>query len=153
MLGTVAHECSMNPIMNDKYKSFLQLRKAQSEVPIRQIQVLDAPQHTSNVSLNIQNRHFGNFTGNRRRTVQATGNTDKGVRVEKSELLDQLFMRFEEYEYWTLRGLKEVTRQPEGWLKEVLSEVGTLVKKGPYALKWTLKPEYKGARLREKQEQ
>ena len=39
--------------------------------------------------------------------------------------------------------MKERTRQPEAYLKESLEQVAMLVKKGPYALKYTLKSEYK----------
>lgn len=39
--------------------------------------------------------------------------------------------------------MKERTRQPEAHLKECLDKVATLVKKGPYAFKYTLRPEYK----------
>lgn len=46
-----------------------------------------------------------------------------------------------------MKGLKERTKQPEVYLKECLDQVAILVKKGPYALKYTLKTEYK--RLKE----
>nr|5FMF_V Chain V, TRANSCRIPTION INITIATION FACTOR IIF SUBUNIT BETA, TFG2 [Saccharomyces cerevisiae] len=65
------------------------------------------------------------------------------IRMPKKEILDYLFKLFDEYDYWSLKGLKERTRQPEAHLKECLDKVATLVKKGPYAFKYTLRPEYK----------
>ena len=70
-------------------------------------------------------------------------NNVKSIRMPKKEILDYLFKLFDEYDYWSLKGLKERTRQPEAHLKECLDKVASLVKKGPYAFKYTLRPEYK----------
>lgn len=63
--------------------------------------------------------------------------------MPKNELLDALFDLFRQYEYWTLKGLREKVNQPETYLKETLESIATLIKTGTFALKWTLKPEYK----------
>ena len=148
MAGTVAHECSLTPKLTDKYRALLQQRQMKAEMPVRQVQRLDGVQHTTNTTYRQAHSQFANFTQqrNKKLVVSSTGPStmpDRGVRMDKSDLLDDLFRRFEEFEYWTIKGLREVTRQPEAWLREVLNEVGVLIKKGPYALKWTLKPEYK----------
>lgn len=67
----------------------------------------------------------------------------KATRIPRNELLDVLFKLFEEYEYWSLKGLKGRTKQPESYLKEVLDEIADLIKKGPYSMKYSLKPEYR----------
>ncbi|RCK67194.1 hypothetical protein Cantr_03483 [Candida viswanathii] len=36
----------------------------------------------------------------------------RAIRMPKKDLLDLLFRLFEEYEYWSMKGLKERTRQP-----------------------------------------
>jgi len=139
IVGTVAHECSLTPVLNERYKFYASNKAA--AIP-RQIQRLDGMMHHgTNSSLAQANARFTGFTAVTRRGKNMP---DKGVRMDKSELLDILFLKFEDYEYWTLKGLREVTKQPEAYLKEVLGQVGVLIKKGPYAQKWTLKPEYKG---------
>lgn len=70
----------------------------------------------------------------------------KATRIPRNELLDLLFKLFEEYDYWSLKGLKERTKQPEVYLKEVLDDISTLIKKGVYSMKYCLKPEYKNRR-------
>lgn len=45
-----------------------------------------------------------------------------------------------------MKGLKERTRQPESYLKESLESIATLIKRGPYTSKYTLKPEYRRLR-------
>ncbi|CQB89414.1 Transcription initiation factor IIF%2C small subunit (RAP30) [Chlamydia trachomatis] len=66
--------------------------------------------------------------------------------MPKKDLLDLLFRLFEEYEYWSMKGLKERTRQPESYLKESLESIATLIKRGPYTSKYTLKAEYRRLR-------
>lgn len=70
----------------------------------------------------------------------------RAIRMPKQDLLDLLFRLFEEYEYWSIKGLKERTKQPESYLKESLDSIAILIKKGPYTSKWVLKPEYRKLR-------
>ncbi|KAF6068908.1 Transcription initiation factor IIF, beta subunit family protein [Candida albicans] len=70
----------------------------------------------------------------------------RAIRMPKKDLLDLLFRLFEEYEYWSMKGLKERTRQPESYLKESLESIATLIKRGPYTSKYTLKAEYRRLR-------
>jgi transcription initiation factor TFIIF subunit beta len=42
-----------------------------------------------------------------------------------------------------MKGLREVTNQPEAYLKEVLEEIAIMNRSGPYNGKWSLKPEFK----------
>lgn len=65
--------------------------------------------------------------------------------MPQPELLDLLFGHFDRAPYWSVRALKEHTRQPDAYLRETLQEVATLVRSGPYAGMWTLKPEWKGS--------
>lgn len=44
--------------------------------------------------------------------------------------------------YWPMKGLKNKTKQPEAYLKEVLQDIATLVKSGPYASTWKRKGFY-----------
>lgn len=60
-----------------------------------------------------------------------------------NELMDLLFAAFERYPYWSFKGIMEHSRQPAQYLKEVLTEICILNKRGPYAGNYQLKPEYK----------
>jgi transcription initiation factor TFIIF subunit beta len=96
------------------------------------------------------NQPFG--SGSARTKADAQNN--KATRIPKNELLDLLFKCFQEYAYWSLKGLKEYVKQPEvaplfdftefaqSYLREALEEIAHLNKRGPYALKWSLKPHY-----------
>ena len=49
---------------------------------------------------------------------------------------------YETHPYWTLKGLKEKTRQPESYLKEVMATVAIMQRRGPYAGTWKLMEMY-----------
>lgn len=69
----------------------------------------------------------------------------KTTRMPRNELMDMLFSAFEQYPYWSFKGLVEYVKQPQSYLKEVLSEICNFIKKGPYTAKYQLKPEFAGA--------
>jgi transcription initiation factor TFIIF subunit beta len=48
-----------------------------------------------------------------------------------------------------MKGLREVTNQPEAYLKQVLEEIGIMNRSGPYNGKWSIKPEFKNTRSSE----
>lgn len=63
--------------------------------------------------------------------------------MPRNELMDLLFAAFDKFPYWSFKGIVEHTNQPNQYLKEVLSEICILNKRGPYAGNYQLKPEYK----------
>jgi len=69
----------------------------------------------------------------------------KTTRMPKNELMDLLFAAFEQFPYWSRKGLVEYCKQPASYLADVLSEICDFIKKGPYTSKYQLKPEFAGA--------
>ncbi|SCW00979.1 LAFE_0D02366g1_1 [Lachancea fermentati] len=147
IVGTVCHECHAIPSMSDpNYNKIVeQRRQIVRNVHKPTVTVLDeTPGVTmSNAGMSMRSDN-SNFLKVGREKAK---NNVRAIRMPKKELLDYLFKLFDEYDYWSLKGLKERTKQPEVYLKECLDQVAILVKKGPYALKYTLKNEYK--RLKE----
>lgn len=58
-------------------------------------------------------------------------------------MLDQIYDCFKRYNYWPLKSLKAELNQPEAYLKQTLELVAHLVRQGPHAMTWQLKPESK----------
>jgi len=144
IVGTVAHECTVTPVMNASYSRTVKSRVQEANIPKRQVQMLTDNQGIPDGSYLYNpksNQPFGKFTGGGART-KAEAQNNKATRIPKNELLDLLFKCFQEYEYWSLKGLKEYVKQPESYLREVLEEIALLNKRGAYALKWSLKPHY-----------
>ena len=61
-------------------------------------------------------------------------------RDDKTVVRAQLFGLFAEQEKWLFRELVKVTKQPDAWLKEILSEIADVAKRGPEKGLWELKP-------------
>ncbi|CAN6661746.1 transcription initiation factor IIF subunit beta [Trichomonascus vanleenenianus] len=145
IVGTVCHECSVQPDRKDpNYRNIISQRKAVFETvqPKSRVTFLDNIPGVNTPSIG------GSLRGNssmflRAQKRDARSGDGKATRIPKNELLDLLFKLFEEYDYWSMKGLRERTRQPESYLKEVLETMATLIKKGPYAMKYTLRPEFK----------
>ena len=67
----------------------------------------------------------------------------KAARIPQNELLDLIYDCFKKYNYWPLKSLKAELNQPEAYLKQTLELVAHLVRQGPHAMTWQLKPESK----------
>ncbi|CAB91188.1 Transcription initiation factor IIF subunit beta [Schizosaccharomyces pombe] len=143
LVGTVAHECNVSPVINDDYRRVMQKRALAASAPKRKVQMIDdrGGSLLAPGTLGSRSRSTTSFIRN---VKPRTGEGLKNSRIPRNELLDILFKCFEDYEYWTLKGLREYVKQPEVYLKEVLDSIAILNKRGPYALKYSLKPEYKG---------
>ncbi|ESW97423.1 hypothetical protein KL918_001036 [Ogataea parapolymorpha] len=76
----------------------------------------------------------------------------RASRMDREHLMKVLFNLFNEYDYWTLKGIREKTNQPEAYLKDCLENIAVMERKGTYALKYRLKDEYKKSREVERKE-
>lgn len=147
LVGHAVNECSLVADMNDpNYKYVLEQRKIM-ELPNadRQTTMLDSTAGVGGAKYGATLRQ--QKASWRRQVLKkqiAKNSTDgKAIRIPRNELLDILFRSFEETPYWTVRGLRERTRQPEVYLRSVLESIAILNKRGPYAMKYGLKEEYK----------
>jgi transcription initiation factor TFIIF subunit beta len=113
VVGTVAHECTVTPVMNKSYSKTVKSRVQVANQPKRQVQMLSEANGVPEGSYLYNpktNSPFGKFTGGR---SKAEAQNNKATRIPKNELLDLLFKCFQEYAYWSLKGLREYVKQPE----------------------------------------
>ncbi|KAK6454668.1 RNA polymerase II transcription initiation factor TFIIF middle subunit [Scheffersomyces xylosifermentans] len=148
LVGKICHDCQIIPSKTDsQYGQILMKRQNITQGPVRPKVTL-----LNEIPGVIQSNAGPSIRGNNT-SVFLKSNPNKGkngegraIRMPKKDLLDLLFRLFEEYEYWSMKGLKERTRQPESYLKESLDSIANLIKKGPYTSKYNLKPEYRRLR-------
>mmetsp|Transcript_26857 Transcript_26857/g.58602 ORF Transcript_26857/g.58602 Transcript_26857/m.58602 type:complete len:282 (-) Transcript_26857:6-851(-) len=69
---------------------------------------------------------------------------NKRIREEKGKLEEILFALFERTPHWTFQQLQRETNQPGQYLKEVLTEIAIMNKRGPHKDLYELKREFKG---------
>ncbi|CAH2354574.1 transcription initiation factor IIF subunit beta [[Candida] railenensis] len=155
LVGKICHDCQIIPSKQDnKYSEILSKRnRIQPEKARPKVTLLEEIPGViqSNAGPSIRGNNTSVFLRSSAAKAGAGGiggksGEGRAIRMPKKDLLDLLFRLFEEYEYWSMKGLKERTRQPESYLKESLESIANLIKKGPYTSKYNLKPEYKRLR-------
>jgi transcription initiation factor TFIIF subunit beta len=67
----------------------------------------------------------------------------KKARDDKNAVMDMLFNAFEKHQYYNIKDLVKITRQPISYLKEILKEVCDYNMKNPHKNMWELKKEYR----------
>ncbi|EHK25013.1 uncharacterized protein TRIVIDRAFT_128281, partial [Trichoderma virens Gv29-8] len=86
----------------------------------------------------------GNFIKNAPSTVKPKkGEILKATRIPKNQLLDLIFDCFRQYQYWSMKALRQRTQQPDSYLRQVLEEVAVLNKSGPFANHYCLSEAYR----------
>ena len=151
--GTIDHECQVNPLISDpNYSKIIARRKnLVKEEPRPSVTLLN---EIPGVTLSNAGLTLKSDTSKFLKSSTSTKNKGEGraIRMPQKDLFDLLFKLFDEYDYWSLKGLKERTKQPEVYLKETLEQIAQLIKKGPYALKYALKREFKELKDQERAE-
>lgn len=68
----------------------------------------------------------------------------KAARLPKNELLDLIWACFREYQYWSMKALRQRLQQPENYIRTVLVDdgIGVLHKSGPFANSYSLSPNW-----------
>jgi transcription initiation factor TFIIF subunit beta len=78
-----------------------------------------------------------------KKSSSANPSFERAARMPRNELMDLLFPLFRDSEHWSIRDLRNRTRQPEAYLREVLQEIGFLHRTGSAANMWSLLPAYR----------
>jgi len=147
LVGTAKHECAVLPVYNEEYRNFQAKRTKQQDAPKFSTQRIDQADVAGNLlapgTTGVAATSFSTFV-KPTQPVRKT-NENKSFRIAKEDLLTMLFDFFAQHEYWTMKGLRQMTNQPEAYLKEVLEELALLHKSGPFTGKWSLRPEYQQA--------
>lgn len=74
----------------------------------------------------------------------------KRVRDDRDAVLEMLFAAFEKHQYYNIKDLVKITRQPITYLKDILKDVCMYNLKNPHRNMWELKPEYRFYKTDEK---
>ncbi|CDK29159.1 unnamed protein product [Kuraishia capsulata CBS 1993] len=152
LIGKVVHECQVIPsVKGTDYSKLLDVRKKlQAAKPRSKVVFMENDLGVVHGSAgpSIQKGNTLQFIKKDKKDNRS--GEGRAIRMPKSELIDLLFRLFNEYDYWSMKGLKEKTKQPETYLKECLDSIAELMKRGTYALKYRLKQEYRTTRDEER---
>jgi transcription initiation factor TFIIF subunit beta len=73
------------------------------------------------------------------------GEIFKAARIPENELIDLFWKCFGEYQFWSMKALRQRLQQPENYIRQVLNdrEIAVLHKSGPFANHYELTDQYK----------
>ncbi|KAI9886303.1 MAG: hypothetical protein M1823_001912 [Watsoniomyces obsoletus] len=144
LTGIIVHEVNCCPVDSPEYTRLMKERTAEAMKPKRQTTMLDNSLGPGAGFLATGTMSTDGYFRDFIRTGQPTrakAQDQKAARMPQNELIDLIYDCFGRYNYWSLKSLKAEVNQPEAYLKSTLEKVADLVKSGPHAMTWTLKPE------------
>ncbi|QRV75016.1 transcription initiation factor IIF subunit beta [Ceratobasidium sp. AG-Ba] len=140
--ASVGNQWQVQPTLTQKWTRNIDERNREANVPKRQlIQIDDGNSQIKKIASGAG--HLGNFSNLvKQKPKPATGQFERAARIPKNELLDMLFKLFRSQSHWSMKVLRERTKQPLDYLKETLEDIATLHKSGPHTNTWSLQPSY-----------
>ncbi|XP_031784879.1 general transcription factor IIF subunit 2 [Nasonia vitripennis] len=134
MEGKIVQKLECRPHADNTYMKLKLESIKKASIPQRQVQQLQrAVQNFKPVSDHKHNIEYAE-------KKKAEG---KKMRDDKAVVLEMLFAAFEKHQYYNIKDLVKITRQPVVYLKEILNEVCNYNLKNPHRNMWELKPEYR----------
>ncbi|XP_051260047.1 general transcription factor IIF subunit 2-like [Dicentrarchus labrax] len=143
--GMVVHRAECRPVVNDNYMKLKKQQIKESTKSPRLSQQLEKAITT--VFKPVANHDF-NLVYEIKKKSQG-----KMVRAERQVVLDMLFSAFEKHQYYNIKDLVDITKQPVSYLKEIMKDIGTYNNKGAHKSTWELKPEYRHYQSGEEEEE
>ncbi|MFT7817955.1 general transcription factor IIF subunit 2 isoform X1 [Arapaima gigas] len=133
--GVVVQRAECRPAVSDSYMKLKRLQIEESSKPVRLSQQLEKAVTTNykpvaNHSYNVEYEKKKKEEGKR-------------ARADKQQVLDMLFSAFEKHQYYNIKDLVDITKQPVTFLKEILRDIGIYNVKGTHKNTWELRPEYR----------
>ncbi|KAA0715959.1 General transcription factor IIF subunit 2 [Triplophysa tibetana] len=131
----VVQRAECRPAASEGYMKLKKLQIEESTKPLRLSQKLEKAITTNYKPVS---NHSHNVEHERKKKEEG-----KRARADKQKVLEMLFSAFEKHQYYNIRDLVDITKQPVIYLKEILREIGVYNSRGPHKSTWELKPEYR----------
>uniref|UniRef100_A0A3B4EEA9 General transcription factor IIF subunit 2 n=1 Tax=Pygocentrus nattereri TaxID=42514 RepID=A0A3B4EEA9_PYGNA len=140
--GVVVQRAECRPAASENYMRLKRLQIEESSKPHRFSQQLDKAVTTNYKPVA---NHAYNLDYEKKKKEEG-----KRARADKQQVLDMLFSAFEKHQYYNIKDLVDITKQPVIYLKEILRDIGIYNVKGTHKNTWELKPEYRHYQNEEK---
>ncbi|CAE6410681.1 unnamed protein product [Rhizoctonia solani] len=140
--ATIDQQWHIQPALTQKWTRTIHERNREANEPRRQlIQIDDGNAQIKKIASGAG--HLGNFSNMvKQKPKPPTGQFERAARIPKNELLDMLFKLFMVQSHWSMKVLRERTKQPLDYLRETLEEIAILHKSGPHTNTWSLQASY-----------
>ncbi|KAK3530090.1 hypothetical protein QTP86_012818 [Hemibagrus guttatus] len=140
--GVVVQRAECRPAVNEHYMRLKRLQIEESLKPHRFSKQLEKAVTTNYKPVA---NHTYNLDYEKKKKEEG-----KRARADKQQVLDMLFSAFEKHQYYNIKDLVDITKQPVIYLKEILRDIGIYNVKGTHKNTWELKPEYRHYQSEEK---
>uniref|UniRef100_A0A8C1WS01 General transcription factor IIF subunit 2 n=2 Tax=Cyprinus carpio TaxID=7962 RepID=A0A8C1WS01_CYPCA len=140
--GVVVQRAECRPAVSENYMRLKKLQIEELSKPLRFSQQLDKAVTTNYKPVA---NHAYNLDYEKKKKEEG-----KRARADKQQVLDMLFSAFEKHQYYNIKDLVDITKQPVIYLKEILRDIGIYNVKGTHKNTWELKPEYRHYQNEEK---
>lgn len=133
--GVVVQKAECRPAASENYMKLKRIQIEESSKPLRLSQQLDkaVTNNYKPVANHAYNREYD----------KKKKEEGKRARADKQQVLDMLFSAFEKHQYYNIKDLVDITKQPVNYLKEILHDIGIYNVKGTHKNTWELRPEYR----------
>jgi len=132
--GQVIQKFECQPVMDANYlKLKLESKRAAAE-PLRKA----IPMEKSHMVYKPKANHPHKIAQDRQKETEG-----KKARQDKEKVLEMLYDAFEKHQYYNIKDLQKITRQPITYLKEILKEICDYNVRMPHKNTWELKREYR----------
>ncbi|KAI5291998.1 hypothetical protein KEM52_006693 [Ascosphaera acerosa] len=140
IVGKVHDEFLCQPVQNEEFDRITEVMAREAAIPKKTtifLERITANMRNPKSAIEAEKSSFIQAS----KPAKAKISDAKTARLPEQELLSLIYACFRRYRYWPFRRLKEELRQPEAYLKQKLEMVAQLIRSGPYAMTWELKPE------------
>lgn len=132
--GRVIHRAECRPKINDTYMKLHKSRLELGNKPKRAVISLDK----AVIGFKPKTAHDADIDYEKRKKEEGKKTRDDAGIVQQA-----LFCAFEKHQYYNIKDLVSITRQPVAYLKEILKEICIYNVKAPHKNMWELKPEFR----------
>ncbi|XP_018571046.1 general transcription factor IIF subunit 2 [Anoplophora glabripennis] len=134
MEGKIVQKLECRPYADNCYMKLKLESIRKASLPTRQVKQLDRVVQ----SYKPVSDHKNNIEYMEKKKAEG-----KKAREDKDAVLEMLFAAFEKHQYYNIKDLVKITKQPITYLKDILKEVCNYNLKNPHKNMWELKPEYR----------
>jgi len=132
--GKIVQKAECRPLGDTLYMNLKAESIRKAAQPVKKVVQLDKVVHT----FKPRSNHDHNIKYEEKKKAEG-----KKSREDREKVMEMLFAAFEKHQYYNIKDLVRITRQPVTYLKEVLKDVCSYNLKNPHKNMWELKPEYR----------
>ncbi|KAK8745449.1 hypothetical protein OTU49_000191 [Cherax quadricarinatus] len=134
MEGQVIQKFECQPVVDKNYLDQKRAAVLKAAQPNRKAEFIDRPVHVYRPI----SHHKHTIDSELKKKAEG-----KKARDDKDKVMEMLYAAFEKHQYYNIKDLQKITKQPIMHLKEILKEVCDYNVKNPHKNMWELKPEYR----------